>query len=610
MHARAHDPRAVVVYDNINFMDRKRHEDAGHTASYRAFTNAAFVVCDELPADGLTQDMHNPSIPLSLRDIATSPALTGGDDIGRRVSSSLIADAVQRLYPEGVKAVFDRDGDSSYPAFPVIEQLPPRVTQYWQFAGIPQDEGTIEGTYAVHEDIFLRQLGLKAADKPGEVDDFTRRLVLCHGDQLTDDRIRSTLQEQRRAELPYDRRQWIRPLPAWFHVQMNLLATIVRTHWAADPGFHNVHSLVTDMTRWNRSHGTRDNAKYHLMEPVVAQGFTSRVGALFCAAMRDRGLLPVDTERNPQREVVGNAVSRLSAPQFVELVEDVRSTAFTLSAWTSSSPDVDFRTMCRLLQEVELFLTLRHAVKYGDIGMLRRLVDPLIIVFLGAKQHNYGREMLYYRWCLSSANTPVLQRSILSSGLVNWHGRQSTFKAIDLHLEHLNCSCKLDLRNQKNSTHDFDIVFQRQALCNAYLGELRTKLERWYGESMSGKHTSDRAIHDMFFLSWNLFLDGHASRRASVNAGSRMYDSADIRQDGMDSLEANVDAFNARHVYTPTSLPHSTLAVTPSDGYDGFVDISEYADLAHSGYDGQVDATADEHLLTGIDQLDLTQAPS
>ena len=53
--------------------------------------------------------------------------------------------------------------------------------------------------------------------------------------------------------------------------------------------------------------------------------------------------------------------------------------------------------MCRMLQEVKLLLTVRHAVKHADIGMLRRLVDPLIVFFFGASQHNYGREMLFYR---------------------------------------------------------------------------------------------------------------------------------------------------------------------------------------------------------------------
>ena len=120
-------------------------------------------------------------------------------------------------------------------------------------------------------------------------------------------------------------------------------------------------------------------------------------------------------------------------------------------------------------------------MKHGDIGMLRRMVDPLIVMVFGASQHNYGRKMLHYRRNLSSTKTTQLQHAILSSGLVNWIGRDSTFKPIDLAVEHLNCHCKLDLRNFKNSTHDIEVVFQRTALCNTWLRDLCVEFENISG---------------------------------------------------------------------------------------------------------------------------------
>jgi hypothetical protein len=574
----------VVVYDNINFKDDKRHEDVGHTRKYKAFTNAAVILNRDIPAGGLTRDMHDPSIPLQLGEIVSSPAITGGDDIGRLTSIVLIADAIKRVHEDATGRVFGGGNREKYPQFPIIDRLVPEKTVHYQLAGIAQDEGTIEGTYAVHDEIFLEQLQMRAADNPAEDDDFTKRLILIHGDQLTANRIRSTRQERRRATRVYDRRRWAHPLPAWFHVQMNLLSTIVRTHWSADAGLNSVHTLISDMTRWNRTFGTRDNAKYHLMEPVVTQGFTSRVTALFYDAMRQRGLLAGNMPITGHKGLLVDAIGVLTPEQFLELAEDVRGVAFTYGAWSSNGPDVTFRSQCRLLQEVELFLTLRHAVKYGDVGLLRRLVDPLIVIYFGAHQTNYGREMLYYRWNLSSANTPALQRAILSSGLVNWHGRQSTFKPIDLHLEHLNCSCKINLRNQKNSTHDLDIEFRRTALCSTYLSELRAKMEGTFGEYMPGAHTSNIAKDDKFFLAWALFTDRYSVPRSQVDDTDRMFDSIDIRQEGMNSLEAAVDSFNAHNVYDPSSFT-IVLPAPVADDNSQSVDIGEYAELVHSGYD-------------------------
>lgn len=150
-----------------------------------------YVECEDLPSSSLTQDMHNPTIPLHLRDIITGPAITSIDNIGPQVSRNLIANTIKRLHPTVVSNMFARDAARFYPNFPVIEQLPPQKTKFWQFAGITADEGTIEGTYTVHDDIYLRQLGLIASAIPGEADDFSKRLYLVHGDQLTTQRIRT-----------------------------------------------------------------------------------------------------------------------------------------------------------------------------------------------------------------------------------------------------------------------------------------------------------------------------------------------------------------------------------------------------------------------------------
>ena len=584
-------------------MDRKRDEDAGHKAEFRSFTNAMYVECEELPSSGLTQDMHDSTVPLRLRDIIAGPAISGIDDVGPRASRFLIVDAIKRLHPV-VSSMFAGDAAELYPAFPTIERLSPRKTRFWQFAGITADEGTIEGTYKVHEDIYLRQLGLKASPTPGETDDFSKRLYLVHGDQLTAQRIRAVQQEQAQASRAYDRRQWLCGIPAWFHIEMNLLHTIIRTHWApAIPTESTIHCVSSDATRWGRSQNSRENVKYHLMEPIVTQGFTSRVVALFYAALQRRSFLNSIQQSSTGRiEEMDEAIAGLSVSHFLEIVEEIRVAAFTSDAWLAPDVDVDYRTMCRFLQEVELFLIVRRAVKYGDIGMLRRMVDPLIVVFFGASQHNYGREMLHYRWNLSSANTPLLQRAILSSGLVNWLGRESTFKPIDLALEHLNGNCKLDLRNFKNSTHDIEIVFQRTALCSTWIRDVRNRLEGVFGETMSGAHTSAAAVPDMFLLAWTLFVGGYA--KAMVNntrAASHMFDSLDILQAGMDVLEERVDQFNQQYVTRVVEGSSYVPSYAVDDG--GFVDIEAFAELVHEGYDVVDDATLD---LTRVPVLDLT----
>lgn len=591
--------QGYVVYDNINFADRTRHEEIGHRAQFHSFTNAAWVICNDIPEGGLTQDMHNPSHPLSIRDVMLSDGIQNTGSFDTDLSRFFIVEAIERLHGNAVKNLFKNCADQK-PQFPVIDRRPGTRTEFWQLAGITANEGTIEGTYAVHDDIFLQQLGYTKAEQPGLEDDFTNRLFLAYGDQLTTHHIRSVQHEQRHAGLAYDRRQWMMGVPAWFHIQYNLLLTIVRTHWKPVGKQTEHHCVSHDATLWNRTQTSRDNVKYHLMEPIVAQGFTARVVAIFYSCLQSRGLGTIRNEQHGRKEDLEGAIAQLTPDLFLEIVEEVRQHAFTRQAWENDNPDVDFRTMCRYLQEVEMLLTIRKAIKYADVGILRRMVDPLIIFFTGAGQSNYSREMLYYRWLLSPANTPTLQYAILAAGLVNWRGYQGASKPIDLALEHLNSACKIDLRNSKNSTRDVGVIFQRVALCNTWLRVLREKLEDQYGELMTGSHSTSTATADMFLLAWQTHYQGLGlPRSASSLSHQTMFDSADIRSLGVRQLGSVIARHNAENV-----RQSAIGAVLPAVDDLGFVDISEFADIVHAGFDDVDDPTL---IATSvIDEIDLT----
>jgi len=565
----------------MNFKDTKRDETLGHTSKMSAMTTSAIIINRELPSSGLTQSMHDPTIPLELTDLFRSPGISGNNqDTNQKISKAVIARAIKGLHSTAVQHVFSKT--STFPAMPVMERLKPQRTVFHQLGAIFEDEGTIQGTYRVHDDIFLRQLKMSSwsttSSSPPE--DFNDRLILVHGDQLTAHHIRSVKEEQQEAIHPYDRKDWMLGIPAWFHVQMNLLNTIIRTYWAPSDITHQTHHcLQSDLTAWGRSSYTRENAKYHQMEPAVTQSFIARVTAIFYSAMRQKNLLPLETSQSPQDfHQFDTAIHALSADQFLALIDDVYHAAFTIDAWDGKvedrvEVDIEFRTMCRMLQEIELFLTVRYAVKNADIGLLRYVVDPLAILFFGAGQNKYGHEMLFYRWNLSPVNSPELQRAILSSGLVNWHGRSSTWKAIDLCLEHLNCNTKIEMQCYKNSTHDTYISFNRVCLTNTWARQLRSKMEAAFGEPISGSHTAADATLDVFLIARNLLAADLVSARATLPCSTKYFDSFDIRKAGMNVLAIKVQQFNQSHVRSDYMLP----LVVDDDIFDNeFLDIDNY----------------------------------
>jgi hypothetical protein len=547
-----------------------------------AVTTAAIVLCPDLPAGGLSQSMHDPSIPLSAKDIFAGPGIVG-DDTGLLISQHFIAEAVKSVHIAAVDRIFEGHSDM-YPTFPSIDQIELRKTTFWQFGGIFEDEGTIGGTYNVHDNIFLDQLGLTSTDDPADPGcEFRDRLWLVHGDQLTAQRIRSVKAEQKSAERPYDRRGWMLGLPAWFHIQMNLLHTIVRTHFEVGGDQSTRHTLKSDGIFWKRSIHAQENIKYHLMEPLVTQGFNARIIALFYAAMARRDVLGDDAATENIYEL-DTVIAKLSPKDFNDLVEDVRVSAFTLDAWNGAGhADVEFTNMCRLVQEIETFLTVKRAVKNGDLGHLRRLIDPLIIMFFGMGQSNYGREMLFYRWNLSAVNDDELQRAILSSGLVNWTGVAGNYKPIDLSLEHLNNNCKTEINAYKNSTKDVDLIFNRVCLCNTRIRQLRDNLEHALSIPQNQAHTTMKADMDIFALARILYNDDLAAPRAQHDVSGEISTSPDIIRIGASMLGEKVSAFNQQHVQNQHSA-HAILIEgedeTVEIEYAGFADIREYVDAA------------------------------
>ena len=133
-------------------------------------------------------------------------------------------------------------------------------------------------------------------------------------------------------------------------------------------------------------------------------------------------------KRHTDQNLAHTYGEELQRESILRAINEVRSRIFTFDAWTGTGHDGEYTTLCRFLQEIELLLAFRHAVKHGDIRLIRHMLEPLAVFLYGAEQHKYGYEMLHLRWLLSDGvSDPALQQSILASGLVNISGRRDSF---------------------------------------------------------------------------------------------------------------------------------------------------------------------------------------
>ncbi|SMR62195.1 unnamed protein product [Zymoseptoria tritici ST99CH_1E4] len=112
---------------------------------------------------------------------------------------------------EVIDHLFGRGGSMHRPKWPVMDELDHELSTSLSLPVLMHDEGTLKGTYAVHDDIWLHFLKFAKEDfKAVKVG----RLWLIHGDQITIERARTVIREMVESELLYDKKDWMLPIPA------------------------------------------------------------------------------------------------------------------------------------------------------------------------------------------------------------------------------------------------------------------------------------------------------------------------------------------------------------------------------------------------------------
>ena len=182
----------------------------------RSVTTGKVFIGRDIPEGGLRQTMLHSNTRLDyVQDVLLAPGVHE-DKISADISTYFIADAIQRLYSKAVATIFSEAFGKKF-QMPQIDRLEVKKVESFILGAIPFNEGTLDGNYKVHESIFLQQLGRN------QDTDFADILYLVYSDQKTASLNRSIKNEQRSAELPFDRRDWCLPIPAMFHLWMNFL---------------------------------------------------------------------------------------------------------------------------------------------------------------------------------------------------------------------------------------------------------------------------------------------------------------------------------------------------------------------------------------------------
>jgi hypothetical protein len=138
---------------------------------------------------------------------------------------------------------------------------------------------------------------------------------------------------------------------------------------------------------------------------------------------------------------------------------------------------------------MELYKTLKYAIKHADVGILRRVFARCCLLFQGSSKTKYTFLSYYMTWITQTAAADeALQFAILSNGLVNLRGASDSWFEIDRLNEFFNLEMKTQLICRRTSTIGVTELFQRTALTSSYCTDLREAIENAFGEHSNGRH--------------------------------------------------------------------------------------------------------------------------
>jgi hypothetical protein len=516
----------------------------------RNLTTAFISLSPGIPLTGLQQTMLTRTAPLEsfalIRDSLDSRHL-----LGEEIEKDFIIQAILHCHPTSMRKAL-RDWDIPTIGYRVVEQANIQKTDFVELKGMHRNSGTKEGTFKVHEDI-MKQLNMDLEKET----DFLNRLIIIFGDQKTAFLSRNARVDRVDSLSVFERRDWLLPVIALFHVQMNLLqGVITRTHWSpvkpngngavsdeANIRQFSAHTLQADIQHLHYKGISLDNAPFHLLDSLLLESFYARLLAMFYKYLRKMQLF--DPQTQLPFEAIDRVIPLLSKQQFEDVLQGIRNEVFTSDAWRGRPGDSpSFTTLCRLLQECKINFTLREAIRRGDIGMIRKLVPILATMFYGSGKPRYGFEMLHLQWLLQdSVSSPELQHAILVGSLVNRKGHSSSFMPVDRLMELLNGALKHDMKDKKTSTHDWKSTFEQFPLRSPYLSWQKKILEQQTGVTISGAHTDKSSASDVQSLALKLLVDGEMEQ---VGHGHPTYEylSPDIITIAMNQLANKVAMFN------------------------------------------------------------------
>ena len=191
---------------------------------------------------------------------------------------------------------------------------------------------------------------------------------------------------------------------------------------------------------------------------------------------------------------------------------------------------------------------MRHAIKFGDVGLLQHALQECTIIFQAKEGGTvfYATELLrvLHLYTNELSSDPQLREAMLANSLVNLSGRSDSFFEVDRLLEFLNHTIKDAMRVRMGSMKIMDDLIKQIALTTPYMLKLRLAAHAFSGRYYNGKHPEKDASEDIQLMAFRIL------GRDLIQEQERFshWIAADLHRSGLEQLGENLTKYRARTI--------------------------------------------------------------
>lgn len=407
--------------------------------------------------------------------------------------------------------------------------LDPSPTVHHSLGPIKFDESTNAGNIKILENIFCQQYQLSSED------DFRNRLSLIYGDQKTIARLRSIKARRVEETDPFESLRWVLPIPALFHLKMNLVSLIHKTHFQ-EKDIQSPSSLAYTRNLLNRKKINGNKADFFALEEFLIHNFQGRIVAAIHAELKTQ--IEFSFEQlllSSTPESLNTIISRVAHKLFKPPLSGVT--------------DNTHYNHLHFLRMTLAYQTLKYAIKHGDLSLLRRAIVKSCFYFNGSRQRNYAFETLYLFWLTcTNASSPELQRAILANSLINWRGRKDTWWEIDRGVEIHNGRMKEIIRSRRTPNMDLDYLFEYCALNSAFYDSLQRSLYSRFSIYINTIHPDKPASHDILVIATHVYESMQSTHKGKAQ-GKSPCRVKDLLSGGTEAMGNALKNFNEKKLF-------------------------------------------------------------